>query len=161
MVRVLRSEYLLIMSMLHAARHDCAWGEPSKEIWETIDIAMTKLEASGGDYIAECKNDEHWARIRGLWDAKRKETAAHNRQQAGRLEALEKKGRTNPIEVVKVQVLPNGRMSRKNAAKYLGRAGKTLAMWALEGKGLRSLLVGGCRFYYKTDLDEFISSKAT
>lgn len=67
---------------------------------------------------------------------------------------------TNPIEVVKVQVLPDGRMSRKNAAKYLGRAEKTLAMWCLEGKGPRSVLVGGRRFYYKDDLDAFIRGEA-
>ena len=62
------------------------------------------------------------------------------------------------IEQVRVRVLPDGRMSRRDAAAYLGRAEKTLAMWELEGKGPRSLLVGGRRFYFKADLDSFIGS---
>ena len=60
------------------------------------------------------------------------------------------------IEQVRVRVLPDGRMSRRDAAKYLGRAEKTLAMWATEGKGPRSVLVGGRRFYYQAVLDAFI-----
>ncbi len=34
---------------------------------------------------------------------------------------------------MKVRVLPDGRLSRKDAAKYLGRAEKTLAMWEMVG----------------------------
>ena len=64
------------------------------------------------------------------------------------------------IERVQVRVLPDGRMSRKDAAKYLGRAEKTLAMWNLEGKGPKSVLVGGRRFYFKDVLDAFIRGKA-
>ena len=43
-------------------------------------------------------------------------------------------------------------MSRKDAAKYLGRAEKTMAMWELEKKGPPSVLVGGRRFYFKSIL---------
>ena len=64
------------------------------------------------------------------------------------------------IEQVCVRVLPDGRLSRKEAAKYLGRAEKTLAMWNLEGKGPKSVLVGGRRFYFKNDLDAFIRGEA-
>ncbi len=64
------------------------------------------------------------------------------------------------IEQVRVRVLPDGRMSRKDAARYLGRAEKTLAMWEMERKGPRSVLVGGRRFYFKDDLDAFIRGKA-
>lgn len=64
------------------------------------------------------------------------------------------------IEQVRVRVLPDGRMTRKDAAKYLGRAEKTLAMWNLEGKGPPSLLVGGRRFYFKNALDAFIRGEA-
>jgi hypothetical protein len=32
-------------------------------------------------------------------------------------------------EDVKVQILPDGRMNPKNAARYLGREEKTLAQW--------------------------------
>ena len=59
------------------------------------------------------------------------------------------------IDQVRVRVLPDGRMTRKEAAKYLGRAEKTLAMWTLEGKGPPSVLVGGRRFYFKDALDAF------
>ncbi len=60
------------------------------------------------------------------------------------------------IEQVRVRVLPDGRMARKEAAKYLGRAEKTLAMWEMERKGAPSVLVGGRRFYFKDALDAFI-----
>ena len=57
---------------------------------------------------------------------------------------------------VKVRILPDGRMTRRDAARYLGNAEKTLAMWELQGKGPPSLKVGGRRFYFKDDLDAFI-----
>jgi len=60
------------------------------------------------------------------------------------------------IEHVKVRILPDGRMARGDAALYLGHQPKTLAMWALQGKGPRSLKVGGRVFYFKEDLDAFI-----
>ena len=60
------------------------------------------------------------------------------------------------IDQVRVRVLPDGRLARKDAAKYLGRAEKTLAMWAMEGKGPPSGLVGGRRFYFKDALEAFI-----
>ena len=64
------------------------------------------------------------------------------------------------IEQVRVRVLPDGRLPRKEAAKYLGRAEKTLAMWEMEGKGPKSVLVGGRRFYFKDVLDAFIRGEA-
>ncbi len=64
------------------------------------------------------------------------------------------------IEQVRVRVLPDGRMSRRDAAKYLGRAEKTLAMWAMAGKGPRSVLVGGRRFYFQAVLDAFVRGEA-
>ena len=65
----------------------------------------------------------------------------------------------NPgVEQVRVRVLPDGRMTRKDAAKYLGRKPKTLAMWELVGKGPQSVLVGGRRYYYQSDLDRFIGA---
>ena len=64
------------------------------------------------------------------------------------------------IERVRVRVLPDGRMSRKDAAKYLGRAEKTLAMWEMDSKGPPSVLVGGRRFYFKDALDAFIRGEA-
>ena len=67
---------------------------------------------------------------------------------------------TAAVEQVRVRVLPDGRMDRRNAAKYLGRAEKTLAMWELEGKGPASIKVGGRRFYFKDTLDAFIRGEA-
>ena len=65
--------------------------------------------------------------------------------------------KTEPIDVVRVRVLPDGRMTRRDAARYLGAAEKTLAMWALNGKGPRSIKVGGRVFYFQADLDSFIN----
>ena len=65
-----------------------------------------------------------------------------------------------PVEQVKVRVLPDGRLSRKDAARYLGRAEKTLAMWCLEGRGPRAVKVGGRIFYFKDDLDAFVRGGA-
>ncbi len=60
------------------------------------------------------------------------------------------------IETPRVRVLPDGRMTREHAATYLGLKPKTLAMWAMEGKGPRAHRVGGRCFYYKHDLDAFV-----
>jgi hypothetical protein len=60
------------------------------------------------------------------------------------------------VEMVRVRVLPDGRMTRSDAARYLGHAPKTLAMWQLQGKGPPSVLVGGRRFYYRDELDKFV-----
>jgi hypothetical protein len=60
------------------------------------------------------------------------------------------------VDQVRVRVLPDGRMTRENAAKYLGHSSKTLAMWQLQGKGPSSVLVSGRRFYFKDVLDAFI-----
>jgi hypothetical protein len=60
---------------------------------------------------------------------------------------------------IRVRVLPDGRMDRENAAQYLGHQPKTLAMWAYQGKGPRSVKVGGRVFYFRKDLDEFIRGR--
>ncbi|WP_298198568.1 DNA-binding protein [Novosphingobium sp.] len=64
----------------------------------------------------------------------------------------------NSIDRVRVQVLPDGRLDRANAANYLGRSVKTLAEWARLGIGPRSFLVGGRRFYLLAELQAFVSS---
>jgi hypothetical protein len=61
------------------------------------------------------------------------------------------------VEQVRVRVLPDGRLTREDAARYLGHQPKTLAMWQLQGRGPRSVRVGGRRFYFKADLDTFIA----
>ena len=62
------------------------------------------------------------------------------------------------LERVRVRVLPDGRMTREHAALYLGMKVKTLAMWAIQGKGSQSIRVGGRAFYRQSDLDAFIQS---
>ena len=75
-------------------------------------------------------------------------------------DAEEASGPPKPIiEQVRVRVLPNGLMNRRNAAKYLGRKPKTLAIWQTEGKGPKSVLIGGRRFYAQTILDEHIAAE--
>ncbi|MBM3520613.1 MAG: helix-turn-helix domain-containing protein [Alphaproteobacteria bacterium] len=62
------------------------------------------------------------------------------------------------LDRVRVRVLPDGRLTREDAATYLGVKPKTLAMWACMGKGPRVMKVGGRRFYAKADLDAFIET---
>ncbi len=65
------------------------------------------------------------------------------------------------VEQVRVRVLPDGRMTRKDAAKYLGIAVKTVAMWDLEDPTkLGGVKIGGRRFYYKDRLDRVIRGEA-
>jgi hypothetical protein len=63
------------------------------------------------------------------------------------------------VEVVRVRVLPDGRMTRKDSATYLGYQSKTLSMWHLQGKGPKPTRVGGRVFYFKNDLDNFVAGK--
>lgn len=61
------------------------------------------------------------------------------------------------VDQVRVRVLPDGRMTRRDAAKYLGLKEKTLAMWFVAGKGPPVVRVGGRCFYRQSDLDEFVA----
>jgi hypothetical protein len=65
-------------------------------------------------------------------------------------------GTIGALDQVRVRILPDGRLTREDAARYLGHQPKTLARWQLEGHGPKSVLVGGRRFYFKRDLDAFI-----
>jgi hypothetical protein len=51
-----------------------------------------------------------------------------------------------------VQVTPDGRVTRAEAAKYLGFSPKTLAEWHRLGLGPPSFKIGGRRFYWLADL---------
>ncbi len=66
---------------------------------------------------------------------------------------------TAEIEPVRVRVLPNGDMDSNNAAKYVGRAPKTLAMWRMQGVGPEWIKNGGRVFYNKEALDAFMRGK--
>jgi hypothetical protein len=63
------------------------------------------------------------------------------------------------VQHVIVRRLPDGRMSREDAATYLGHKPKTLAEWALRNYGPRAVRVGGRNFYYQRDLDLFIAGE--
>lgn len=65
------------------------------------------------------------------------------------------------FEPVRVRVLPGGRMDSNNAAKYLNRATKTLAMWRMNGIGPPWTKCGGRVFYNKEALDAFMRGKAS
>ena len=67
---------------------------------------------------------------------------------------------TAEIEPVRVRVLPNGNMDSNNAAKYVGRAPKTLAMWRMQGVGPEWTKNGGRVFYNKEALDAFMRGRA-
>jgi len=64
------------------------------------------------------------------------------------------------VERSNVLVLPDGRLDRANAAKYLGLAPKTLAEWQRLGRGPLSRKVGGRRFYLLDDLVAFARGEA-
>lgn len=76
------------------------------------------------------------------------------------MEAVAAKQPQPAVDQPRVRVLPDGRMNRADAARYLGCKPKTLAMWKLQGKGPRSVKVGGLRYYYQNDLDAFIRGEA-
>ncbi len=57
--------------------------------------------------------------------------------------ALKETPPTPAIEQVTVRVLPDGRMKRSDAARYIGVEDKTLANWGLLKKGPESVLVAG------------------
>ncbi|WP_394648188.1 helix-turn-helix domain-containing protein [uncultured Sphingomonas sp.] len=61
---------------------------------------------------------------------------------------------------VTILVLPDGRVSREEAARFLGYKPKTLAEWHRLGKGPKSRMVGGRRFYDIADLREFAGQAA-
>jgi hypothetical protein len=60
------------------------------------------------------------------------------------------------VDAVHIRVLPDGRVSRKDAAAYLGREAKTLTHWASRGFGPKPIRIGSRSFYDIADLDAFI-----
>jgi hypothetical protein len=54
---------------------------------------------------------------------------------------------------------PDGRVSRAEAARFLGFKPKTLAEWHRLGVGPASCLVGGRRFYRLSELQQFASGE--
>jgi hypothetical protein len=63
------------------------------------------------------------------------------------------------VESVAVRMLPDGRMRAKDAAAYIGKAPKTLALMRVDGTGPRYMRCGQV-YYFKDDLDEWIRQNA-
>lgn len=59
------------------------------------------------------------------------------------------------VDNVRVRVLPDGRVSRSDAAAFLGVAPKTMACWASLGLGPMPKKVGGRVYYKLVDLEAF------
>ena len=64
------------------------------------------------------------------------------------------------IERVKIRVLPDQRVTREDAARYIGVGAKTLANWALVGKGPPPIKVGRRVFYRLASLDAFVRGES-
>lgn len=58
-----------------------------------------------------------------------------------------------------ITMTPDGRVSRAEAAKYLGFQPKTLAEWHRLGIGPKSFLVGGRRFYLIDELRRYATGE--
>lgn len=61
---------------------------------------------------------------------------------------------------LEVFVYPDGRMDRKNAARYVGLSVKTLAMHASRGTGPKYIKIGRV-FYFRHELDAWIKAGET
>lgn len=59
------------------------------------------------------------------------------------------------VEDIRVRVLPDGRVSRTDAAAFLGYAPKTLACWSGLGHGPMPRKIGNRVFYLLCDLEAF------
>lgn len=60
------------------------------------------------------------------------------------------------VTTPEITVLPDGRMDRANAARYLGRTAGTLASWATHGKGPKFIKRGRV-WYRKEELDRWLA----
>lgn len=58
--------------------------------------------------------------------------------------------------IIRVRILPDGRLTRRDAARWLGMSEKTLAIWACQGRGPNFIKVGGRVFYFVDELKAFV-----
>lgn len=63
------------------------------------------------------------------------------------------------VEQVKILVLPGDKVDRKNAARALNRAPKTLAEWQSKGIGPKPFLIGGRCFYRWSEIQAFMNGE--
>lgn len=64
------------------------------------------------------------------------------------------------MQPIEVQMYPDGRLDRANAALYTGFSIKTLAMHASAGTGPSFQKIGGRVFYRREELDRWLGSFA-
>jgi hypothetical protein len=72
---------------------------------------------------------------------------------------MAEEGPGEAFERVPVQIYPDGRLDRENAARYLGRTPRTLEMWAWRRKGPQPHNIGGRVYYFLRDLDNYIAAE--
>lgn len=65
----------------------------------------------------------------------------------------------NAVEFQMLNATPDGRVSRSEAARFLGFKPKTLANWQRLGIGPKSILVGGRRFYHVDELKAYANGE--
>jgi hypothetical protein len=66
-------------------------------------------------------------------------------------------GSNASIEQTIVRLTPDHRLSRTDAARYLGVAPNTLAKWKMLGHGPKPIKIGSRVFYKLVDLDHVIA----
>lgn len=59
------------------------------------------------------------------------------------------------VDEIRVRVHPDGRVSRKESASFLGVKPNTMAIWAMKGVGPRPIKTGSRTFYLIDDLRRF------
>jgi hypothetical protein len=64
------------------------------------------------------------------------------------------------VEVVKIVVLPSGKVDRKNTAKAVNRIEKTLSEWARLGIGPKPQNIQGRIFYDWAEVQAFMGATA-
>lgn len=62
-------------------------------------------------------------------------------------------------ETVNYRPTPDGRVSLRGAAEYLGLAERTIRNWKYRGLGPRSTKIGGRVFFYLVDLQAFVAGQ--
>lgn len=60
---------------------------------------------------------------------------------------------------VQVDILPDGRMTTENAAKYTGFSVSTLAHYRMTDEGPPFVKIGGKVFYKKAQVDKWLRAK--
>lgn len=64
---------------------------------------------------------------------------------------------TYEIKGPAVRMTPDGRLTRREAAKFVGVASRTLANWKSRGVGPSQTKIGGRVFYRLADLQLFVA----